>query len=142
MADEKKTEATEAKKSVALKGDSAKIAEMLEKMTVLELSELVKALEDKFGVSASAPVAVAAAPAQAAGSEEVEKSAFDVILTEAGSNKIAVIKAVKAASGLGLKEAKDLVEGAPKTVKEAMPKEDAEKLKAELEAAGAKVELK
>lgn len=129
-------------KEVALQGDSKKIAEMLEKMTVLELAELVKALEDKFHVSAAAPVAVAQAPAAAAPAAEEEKSAFDVVLTETGANKIAVIKVVKAASGLGLKEAKDLTESAPKTVKEGLSKEDAEKLKKELEAAGAKAELK
>ncbi len=140
MAEEKKADD---KKSAELKGDAKKIAEMLEKMTVLELSELVKALEDKFGVSA-APVAVAtAAPASAEATEEQEeKTNFDVVLTEAGANKIAVIKAVKAASGLGLKEAKELVESAPKTVKEAAPKEEAEQIKKALEEAGAKAELK
>jgi large subunit ribosomal protein L7/L12 len=150
MADDKKeTKAEETKKedkkesSVELKGDAKKIAEMLEKMTVLELSELVKGLEDKFGVSASAPVmAMAGAPAPAADEEEEEKSSYDVILAEAGSNKIAVIKAVKSATGVGLKDAKELVESAPKPIKEAAPKEEAEKLKAELEEAGAKVELK
>lgn len=134
MADENKVE---------LSGDAQKIAEMLEKMTVLELSQLVKGLEDKFGVSASAPMAVAAMPA--AGGEaaaEEEKSAFDVILAEAGANKIAVIKVVKTATGLGLKEAKDLVDGAPKAVKEGASKEEAEDLKKQLEEAGAKVELK
>jgi len=136
MADKKKS-------SVEPKGDSKKIADMLEKMTVLELSELVKALEDKFGVSASAPVAaVAAAPAAGGAEEAEEKTSFDVILAEAGGNKIAVIKAVKAASGLGLKEAKDLVESAPKPIKEGASKEEAEALKKELEEAGAKVELK
>ncbi|MBN1331759.1 50S ribosomal protein L7/L12 [Candidatus Dojkabacteria bacterium] len=127
-----------------LKGDAKNIAEMLEKMTVLELSELVKALEEKFGVSAAAPaMAVAAAPATGEAAGEVEeKSNFDVILAEAGANKIAVIKAVKAASGLGLKEAKELVESAPKPIKEGVAKEDAEALKKALEEAGAKVELK
>ena len=124
-----------------LTGDSAKIAEMLEKMTALEISQLVKALEEKFGVSASAPVAVAAAPAVATEAAE-EKTSFDVELTETGANKIAVIKVVKNATGLGLKEAKDLVDGAPKIVKEEMKKEDAEALKKELEEAGAKVSLK
>ncbi len=132
MADDKKIE---------LSGDSAKIAEMLEKMTALELSQLVKALEEKFGVSASAPVAAAAAPVAAAASEE-EKSSFNLELTETGANKIAVIKIVKNVTGLGLKEAKDLVDGAPKIVKEDMKKEDAEALKKELEEAGAKVTLK
>lgn len=134
MADETKT-------PVELKGDALKIAEMLEKMTVLEVSELVKALEEKFGVSAAAPVAAAAAPVAAVAAVE-EKTSFNVELTEAGANKIAVIKVVKAVTGLGLKEAKDLVDGAPKTVKEDMKKEDADKLKAELEEAGAKVTLK
>lgn len=129
-------------KKAELTGDSAKIADMLEKMTALELSQLVKALEEKFGVSASAPVAVAAAPAGAATEAAEEKTSFDVELTEAGANKIAVIKAVKNATGLGLKEAKDLVDTAPKMVKEEMKKEDAEALKKELEEAGAKVTLK
>lgn len=125
-----------------LTGDALKIAEMLEKMTVLEVSELVSALEEKFGVSAAAPVAVAqAAPAEASAAAE-EKTSFDVELTEAGANKIAVIKAVKNATGLGLKEAKDMVDTAPKIIKEDVKKEDAEALKKELEEAGAKVTLK
>lgn len=129
-------------KTVELSGDAKKIAEMLEKMTVLELSELVKGLEEKFGVSAAAPVAaVAAAPADAAPAEE-EKSVFDVVLTEAGGNKIAVIKAVKGATGLGLKEAKDLVDGAPSPVKEGIGKDEAEELKKAIEEAGGKAELK
>jgi large subunit ribosomal protein L7/L12 len=128
-------------KKTELTGDSAKIADMLEKMTALELSQLVKALEEKFGVSASAPVAAAAAPVAATEAAE-EKTSFDVELTEAGANKIAVIKAVKNATGLGLKEAKDLVDTAPKMIKEEMKKEDAEALKKELEEAGAKVTLK
>jgi large subunit ribosomal protein L7/L12 len=109
-------------------------------MSVLELSELIKDMETKFGVSA----AVAAAPAAAAAAAPVAeaKDAFDVILTAAGDNKVGVIKAVRAVTTLGLKEAKDLVEGAPQTVKEGVPKADAEKMKKELEAAGAKVELK
>ena len=109
--------------------------------TVLEINELVKALEEKWGVSAAAPVAVAAAGAAPAAAAE-EKTEFDVVLTDAGSNKIGVIKAVRAITGAGLKEAKDMVEGAPKTVKEGVSKEDAAKMKADLEAAGAKVELK
>ena len=133
--------AEESKKSVELKGDALKIAEMLEKMTVLEVADLVKALEEKFGVSATAPVA-AAAPIAAAAAPVEEKTSFNVELTETGANKIAVIKVVKNVTGLGLKEAKDLVDGAPKMVKEDMKKEDADKLKAELEAAGAKVTLK
>jgi len=136
--------ADEVKKPVELTGNAKKIAEMLETMTVLELAELVKALEEKFGVSAAAPVAMAMAPAAgaAAGAEAEEKTSFDVVLAEAGANKIAVIKVVKAATGLGLQEAKTLVESAPKAVKEGIAKVDAEKLKGELEAAGAKVELK
>lgn len=128
-------------KAPELKGDALKIAEMLEKMTVLEVSELVKALEEKFGVSAAAPVAASAAPVAAAEATE-EKTSFNVELTEAGANKIAVIKVVKNVTGLGLKEAKDLVDGAPKMIKEDLKKEDAEKLKKELEEAGAKVALK
>lgn len=117
------------------------ILSAIESMTVLELSELVKAMEEKFGVSAAAPVAVAAAPVAAAGGEE-EKSEFDVVLASAGDKKINVIKVVREATGLGLKEAKELVDGAPKPVKEGVSKEDAEALKAKLEEAGAKVELK
>ncbi len=132
----------DAKKPVELTGDSQKIAEMLEKMTVLELSQLVKALEEKFGVSAAAPMMAMAAPVAEAAAPEEEKTNFDVILVEGGANKIAVIKVVKAATGLGLKEAKDLVDAAPKTIKEAIAKEDAEALKKDLEAAGAKAELK
>ncbi len=120
----------------------AQVVEFIEKMTVLELAELVKELEEKFGVSAAAPVAVAAAPAAAAAAPVEEKDEFDVILKEAGDKKINVIKVVRAVTGLGLKEAKDLVDGAPQTVKEALPKADAEELKKQLEEAGAKVELK
>lgn len=133
MSDEKTT--------VELSGDAKKIADMLEGMTVLDLSKLVKGLEEKFGVSAAAPMMAAPVAAEAAAPVE-EKSTFDVILAEGGANKIAVIKVVKGATGLGLKEAKDLVDSAPKPVKEAIGKEDAEALKKELEAAGAKVELK
>ena len=120
------------------------VVEFIEKMTVLELAELVKELEEKFGVSAAAPVAVAAAPAAGGGEAAAaeEKDEFDVVLAGAGDKKINVIKVVRAATGLGLKEAKDLVDGAPQTVKEAMPKADAEELKKQLEEAGAKVELK
>jgi len=110
-------------------------------MTVLELSELVKELEDKFGVTAAAPVAVAAPTAAAAAPAE-EKTEFDVILTNAGDKKIQVIKEVRAITSLGLKEAKDLVEGAPKPVKESVPKEEAEKIKKQLEEAGGTVEIK
>ena len=110
-------------------------------MSVLELSELIKEMETKFGVSAAA-VAVAGPAAAAAAAPAEVKDAFDVVLVAAGDNKVSVIKAVRAVTTLGLKEAKDLVEGAPQTVKEAAPKEEAEKIKKELEAAGAKVELK
>ena len=116
------------------------IMEAIEQMTVLELSELVKAMEEKFGVSAAAPVAAAAPAAAAAGAEE--KTEFDVILTDAGAGKINVIKVVREVTGLGLKEAKELVDGAPKAVKEKVSKADADALKAKLEEAGAKVEVK
>ncbi|MFD1197913.1 50S ribosomal protein L7/L12 [Brucella gallinifaecis] len=121
--------------------DLAKIVEDLSALTVLEAAELSKLLEEKWGVSAAAPVAVAAAGGAPAAAAE-EKTEFDVILVEGGANKINVIKEVRGITGLGLKEAKDLVEGAPKAVKEGAPKDEAEKLKAQLEAAGAKVELK
>ena len=112
-------------------------------MTVLEVSELIKMMEEKFGVSAAAAaVAVAAPAAGAAAAAAEEKTEFDVVLAEVGSNKIAVIKAVRELTGLGLKEAKDMVEGAPKAVKEGLAKADAEEAKKKLEAAGAKVELK
>jgi len=113
----------------------------IEKMSVLDLAELVKILEDKFGVSASAPAMVMAA-APAAGAEAEAKDSFDIELTDAGANKIAVIKVVRTITELGLKEAKDLVDAAPKLVKEGVKKEDAEKIKKELEEAGAKVTLK
>lgn len=119
--------------------DIQKLVEELSKLTVLEAVELSKALEETWGVSAAAAVAVAAGPAAAAAEEKTE---FDVVLTDVGANKLAVIKAVKDITGLGLGEAKALVEGAPKTVKEAVAKDEAEKLKATIEAAGAKVELK
>ena len=123
--------------------DLSKIVDDLSSLTVLEAAELSKLLEEKWGVSAAAPVAVAAAGGGAAAAAPVEeKTEFDVILTEAGANKINVIKEVRAITGLGLKEAKDLVEGAPKAVKEAVSKDEAAKIKAQLEAAGAKVELK
>ena len=117
------------------------ILEAIGNLTVLELSELVKAAEEKFGVSAAAPVAVAAA-APAAGGAAAEKSEFDVVLKDAGASKINVIKAVREATGLGLKEAQALVDGAPAPVKEGVSKADAEDLKGKLEAAGATVELK
>ena len=116
------------------------ILNTISSMSVLELSELIKEMETKFGVSAAA--AAVAAPATAAAAPAEVKDAFDVILTAAGDNKVSVIKAVRAVTTLGLKEAKDLVEGAPQTVKEAVPKAEAEKMKKDLEAAGAKVELK
>jgi len=112
----------------------------IESMTVLEMSELVSALEDKFGVSAAAPVAVAAAPAAAEAVEE--KTEFDVVLTAVGDKKIQVIKAVREITGLGLKDAKDVVDSAPKSVKEGVAKEEAENIKGKLEEAGATVELK
>ncbi|MBD1400238.1 50S ribosomal protein L7/L12 [Pelovirga terrestris] len=117
------------------------VVEFLENMTVLEMSEFVKELEEKFGVSAAAPVAVAAAAGPAAEVAE-EKDEFDVILTSAGEKKINVIKVVRALTGLGLKEAKDLVDGAPNPVKEAVSKAEAEDIKKQLEEAGAGVELK
>ena len=117
-----------------------KLIEDVKGLTVLELSELVKALEEEFGVSAAAPVAVAAAPGAAAPAEE--KSEFNVVLASAGENKMAVIKLVKEITGLGLKESKELVEGAPKPVKENIAKAEAEEMKAKFEAAGAVVELK
>ena len=123
---------------------SEKIAEIVEKikaLTLVEASELKKALEDEFGVTASAPVIMAGAPAAAAAPVE-EQTEFDVILEAAGATKINVIKVVRAHTGLGLKEAKDLVDGAPKTVKEAIPKDEAEKIKKELEEAGATVKVK
>ncbi len=121
------------------------VIEFISNMTVLELSEFIKELEDKFGVSAAAPVAVAAAgaaPAGEAAAAQEEKTEFDVILAEVGSQKIKVIKEVRAVTGLGLKEAKELVEGAPKPIKEGVSKEEAEKIKEQVEAVGAKVEIK
>lgn len=124
--------------------DQNQLIETLEGMTVLELNELVKALEEKWGVSAAAPVAVAAGGAAAGGAavEEEEKTEFDVVLTDIGANKIQVIKAVREITSLGLKEAKDLVDAAPKAIKEAVAKEEAEAAKAKLEEAGAKAEVK
>ena len=116
-----------------------KLIEDVKALTVLELSELVKALEEEFGVSAAAPVAVAAAAAAPAAEEKTE---FDVILAEAGAEKIKVIKVVREITGLGLKEAKDLVDGAPKPIKEGVSKDDADSIKAKLEEVGAKVEVK
>ena len=121
----------------------AEILSAIESMTVLELAELVKELEEKFGVSAAAPVAAAAAPVAAAAAPVEEQTEFDVILTDAGAEKIKVIKVVReVVSGLGLKEAKDFVESAPKTIKEGLPTAEAEKIKKQFEEVGAKVEIK
>lgn len=121
-----------------------KIVEQLSELTVMQAAELSKMLEEKWGVSAAAPVAVAAAPGAAAagGAPAEEKTDFEVILASSGDKKIEVIKEVRAITGLGLKEAKDLVDGAPKTIKDAAPKAEAEEIKKKLEAVGAKVELK
>jgi len=121
------------------------IISTIENMTVLEMSELVKALEEKFGVSAAAPIAVAGAAVGGAGAaavEEEEKTEFDVVLSDVGAKKIQVIKALREVTDLGLKEAKTLVDEAPSTIREAVPKEDADKIKKKLEEAGAKVEVK
>jgi large subunit ribosomal protein L7/L12 len=122
--------------------DLSKIVDDLSKLTVLEAADLAKMLEEKWGVTAAAAVAVAAGPAGAAAAPAEEKTEFTVMLTAAGDKKIEVIKEVRAITGLGLKEAKDLVEGAPKPVKEGVNKDEADKIKAQLEKAGAKVELK
>lgn len=145
--EEPKAEAAEEKKPKAKVKKTAAIEDIMEKikgMTVLELADLVKALEDEFGVSAAAPVAAVAAAAPAAGGDAAaeEKTEFTVVLTEIGANKINVIKAVRELTNLGLKESKDLVEGAPKPVKEGVNKDDAAAAKAKLEAAGAKAEIK
>jgi large subunit ribosomal protein L7/L12 len=127
------------------KVDTDKVVEQLGGMTVLELVELKNKLEEEWGVTAAAPVAVAAAGAPAGGGDgaaEEEKTAFDVVLTNAGGQKIQVIKVVRAITGLGLKEAKDLVDGAPNPVKEAVPQDEADSLKAQLEEVGAEVEVK
>ena len=121
--------------------DIAKFIEEIKALTVLELNELVKAIEEEFGVSAAAPVMVAGGAAPAAAAEE-EKSEFDVVLADVGANKMAVIKAVKEATGLGLKEAKEVVDNAPKTIKEAISADDAEAIKTKLTEAGAEVEVK
>jgi large subunit ribosomal protein L7/L12 len=122
---------------------AAKVIDSIETMTVLELSELVKAIEDKFGVSAAAPMAVAAAAAPAAGGEEAAGSdEVDVVLTSAGDKKIPVLKIVRELTGLGLKEAKEIVDSAPKAIKEKVSKADGEEMKAKLEAEGATIELK
>ena len=121
--------------------DIAKLLEEIDSLTVIELSELVKGIEEKYGVSAVAAAAPAAGGAAGGAAAAEEKSTFDVVLKEAGANKIPVIKVVRDATGLGLKEAKDLVDGAPKTIKEGVAKEEAEELKAKFEEAGATVEL-
>ena len=120
---------------------TTQILDIVKGLTILELADLVKALEEEFGVSA-APVAVAAAPGAAAAAPVEEKTEFDVVLKAAGANKLAVIKVAREITGLGLKDAKDLVEGAPKTIKEAVAKEEAEKIAEQLKAAGAEVEIK
>ncbi|PIZ72134.1 50S ribosomal protein L7/L12 [Candidatus Peregrinibacteria bacterium CG_4_10_14_0_2_um_filter_43_11] len=125
---------------IELSKEAQAILDAVEKLSILELAGLVKAMEEKFGVSAAAPVAAAAAAGPAAAAEE--KDSFDVELTAAGSQKIPVIKVVREITGLGLKEAKDLVDGAPKMVKEGLKKEEAEKIKADLEAVGATITLK
>ena len=126
---------------VELDKDLEKLAGQLDELTLLQASQLVKHLEDKWGVSAAAPVAVAAAPGGGGGDAAEEKTDFDVVLQAAGDKKIGVIKEVRAITGLGLKEAKDLVDSAPKAVKEGCPKDEAEAIKAQLEGAGATVEL-
>ena len=140
----KKETKAKAKKKASSGATAAEIIETVKGMTVLELSELVKALEEEFGVTAAAPVAMAAAPGVAAEAapEVEEQTEFDVVLASFGSNKIQVIKVVRAITALGLKEAKDLVDNAPKPIKEAVTKEEAEKVKKELEEAGATVEVK
>lgn len=158
QAEQKPAEAAEAKQEAATEAPAAEekpkvqlsekmegIIKNIEEMSVLELSELVKALEDKFGVSAAAPVAAMAVPGAAGaagGAEAEEKSVFSVVLADVGANKINVIKEIRAVTSLGLKEAKDLVEAAPKEVKTDVPKDEAEKMKKQLEEAGAKIELK
>lgn len=133
---------TEEKKDVVVPEKFVKLVEEIEKMSVLDLSELVKVLEEKFGVSAAAPMMMGAMPAAAGEAAAEEKSDFDVELTAAGAQKINVIKAVREITGLGLKEAKDLVDAAPKVIKEKVAKADAETMKKKLEEAGASVSLK
>ena len=130
------------KKDVAVPDKFKSLVEEIEKMSVLDLAELVKILEEKFGVSAAAPVAAAAGGAPAEGEAAEEKSSYNVELTEVGANKISVIKAIRAITEMGLKDAKDLTDAAPKVIKEAVAKEEAEEMKKKLEEAGAKVELK
>jgi large subunit ribosomal protein L7/L12 len=127
---------------IKLEGKAAEFVDWIETISVLELSQLVKALEERLGVTAAAPVAVAAGPAAAAAAPAEEKTEFNVELTDVGAQKIAVIKEVRAITGLGLKDAKDLVEGAPKNIKENVSKDEAEKIKKQLEAVGAKITIK
>ncbi len=127
---------------VTLSANAQKVLDAVEKLSVLELAELVKAMEEKFGVSAAAPVAVAAGGGAGGGEEAAAKDSFDVILTGAGAAKIQVIKSVREITGLGLKEAKDLVDGAPKAVKEGVKEDEANDIKSKLEEAGASVEVK
>jgi large subunit ribosomal protein L7/L12 len=141
MTEEKKTEATDEKKEVEVPKKFEKIVKEIEEMSVLDLAELVTILEDKFGVSAAAPVAMAM-PGAAGEEAAEEKSEFDIELTATGDSKINVIKAVRAITGQGLKEAKDMVDGAPVVVKEGVAKEEAEEIKGQLEEAGATVTLK
>jgi large subunit ribosomal protein L7/L12 len=141
MTDEVKNEEKETETAVEVPEKFKSLVEGIEKMSVLDLAELVKILEKKFGVSAAAPAMMMAGPAAAAEAVE-EKDSFDVEITDAGGNKIAVIKAVRAISDMGLKDAKDLVDSAPKIVKEGVKKEEAENMKKQLEEAGAKVTLK
>jgi len=138
--EEKKEEKKES--GVKLEGKAAEFVEWIQGISVLELSNLVKALEDELGVSAAAPMAIAAAPGAGAAAAVEEKTDFDVVLTSFGAQKIQVIKEVRAITSLGLKEAKDLVESAPKAVKEGVAKDEAEKIKAQLEGVGATVEVK
>lgn len=135
-------ETVEVKEGVQLEGKMAEFVNWIEGISVLELSKLVKALETRLGVSAAAPVAVAAAGGAAAAEAVAEKTEFTVILTQAGAQKIQVIKELRGVTALGLKEAKDLVDGAPKTIKEGVSKEEAASIKAKLESAGATVEVK
>ncbi len=135
-------ETVEVKEGVQLEGKMAEFVDWIEGISVLELSKLVKALETRLGVSAAAPVAVAAAGGAAAAEAVAEQTEFTVVLTQAGAQKIQVIKELRGVTALGLKEAKDLVDGAPKTVKEGVSKEEAQSIKAKLEAAGATIEIK
>ncbi|MFC1807044.1 50S ribosomal protein L7/L12 [Candidatus Omnitrophota bacterium] len=142
---EKQEQAQEASQEpkATLTKEQEEFVSKIESMSVLELSTLVKVLEDKFGVSAQAPMMVASAgPGAGAAAAEEEKSTFDVVLADIGPNKIQVIKEIRVVTSLGLKEAKDLVEAAPKAIKEGLPKKEAEEVKAKIEATGAKVELK